>query len=233
MDRPPYDNADLRLALKYSIDREQILKALFNGFGALGNDHPIPAGDPYFNKDLPQRKRDPDKAAFHLKRAGLDLPIVLQASDAAFPGAVDAGMLFQASAGRAGIKIEVRREPIDGFWDNVWLKGAFVESYWGGRAAATHMLADAYGAGAPLNETHWKNARFEKLLADARSEMDEARRKAAVWEMQALLHDDGAAVIPVFRDWIDAHRDVVGGHTPHIGFAMDNGHILEKAYLKA
>ena len=58
VDKPPYDNPDLRLALKYAIDRDQTLKTLFSGYGALGNDHPIPPSDPYFNKDLPQRKHD-------------------------------------------------------------------------------------------------------------------------------------------------------------------------------
>ena len=95
------------------------------------------------------------------------------------------------------------------------------------------MLSIAYGANAPWNETHWKNDRFEKLLADARSEIDEAKRKAYVWEMQATLSEDGGAIIPAFRDWIDAHRSAVGGHTPHGGLDMDNGYILEKAFMKA
>ena len=85
------------------------------------------------------------------------------------------------------------------------------------------MLSVAFAAGAPWNETHWKNEKFEKLLADARGETDEAKRKAYIWEMQAMLSDDGGALIPVFRDWLDAHNDKVGGHTPHGGFDMDNG----------
>jgi peptide/nickel transport system substrate-binding protein len=233
IDKSPYDNPDVRLALKYAIDREQILKALFSGYGALGNDHPVPPGDPYFNKDLPQRKHDPERAAFHFKKSGLDPVIALQASEATFAGGLDMGLLMQASAGKAGIKVDLKNEPADGYWDNVWLKGAFVESDWGGRPAATQMLSVAYAASAPLNESHWKNDRFEKLLADAKSETDETRRKVYIWEMQAMLHDDGGAIIPVFRDWIDAHRDIVGAHTPHGGFEMDNGYILEKAFLKA
>jgi peptide/nickel transport system substrate-binding protein len=234
VDKAPYDNPDIRLALKYAADREQILKALFSGFGTLGNDHPIPPTDPYFNGELPQRKRDPERAAFHFKKAGIaDPKILLQASDAAFDGAVDEGALLQASAAQAGIKIELKKEPADGYWDNVWLKGAFVSSYWGGRAAATQMLSVAYAAGAPLNETHWNNDKFEKLLADARGETDEAKRKPYIWEMQKMLHDDGGAIIPVFRDWLDAHSEKVGGHTPHGGFDMDNGLILEKAWIKA
>jgi len=234
IDKAPYDNPDLRMALKYATDREQILKALFTGYGAIGNDHPIPPTDPYFNSELPQRKHDPEKAAFHFKKAGLKDPnIDLQVSESVFNGAVDMAQLMQASCNAAGVKMDIKKEPADGFWDNVWLKGAYVASYWGGRAAATQMLDVAYGAKAPWNETHWKNEKFEKLLADARGEVDEAKRKPYIWEMQAMLHEEGGAIIPVFRDWLDAHNDKVGGHTPHGGFDMDNGYILEKAWLKA
>ncbi|HXW20026.1 MAG TPA: ABC transporter substrate-binding protein [Roseiarcus sp.] len=234
IDKPPYDNPDIRLALKYAIDREQILKAALSGYGALGNDHPVPPGDPYFNKELPQRKHDSDRASFYFKRAGLaDAKIVLQYSDAAFAGAADMAVLLQASAGKASIKIDLNKEPADGFWDNVWLKGPFVESYWAGAPAATQILSAAFRAGAPLNETHWSNDKFEKLLADAKSETDEVKRKGYIWEMQAMLRDDGGAVIPMFRDWIDAHRDNVGGHSPHGGLEMDNGYIVDKAFLRS
>ena len=38
----------------------------------LGNDHPISTANPYHNGDLPQRSYDPDKARFHLKKAGME-----------------------------------------------------------------------------------------------------------------------------------------------------------------
>ena len=231
-DREPFSNLDLRLALKYAIDRQQIVKALFSGYGQLGNDHPIPKGDPYFNTELAQIAYDPEKAKFHFKKAGLTNPkVVIQASDAAFNGAVDMATLFQASAGKAGITIDVKKEPADGFWDNVWLKGACVTSYWGGRPAATQMLAVAYAADAPWNESHYKSEKFNELLKQARAELDEAKRKQMIWEMQAVLHDDGATIVPAFRDWIDGHSKNVGGHTPHSGFDMCNGYIAEKAWL--
>ena len=233
-DRAPFDNVDLRLALKYGIDREQAIKALFAGYGTVGNDHPIPKTDPYWNSDLPQIKYDPEKAKFHLKKSGLTSPpVTLQASDAAFAGAVDMALLFQQSAGKAGLKIDVKKEPADGFWDNVWLKGPCVTSYWGGRAAATQMLAVAYGPDAPWNESHYKNPKFTQLLAAARAETDETKRKPMIWDMQQLLHDDGATIVPAFRDWLDGNSKKVGGHTPHGGFDMDNGYIAEKAWLKA
>jgi peptide/nickel transport system substrate-binding protein len=50
--------------------------------------------------------------------------------------------------------------------------------------------------------------------------------------MQTILQDDDGALILGFHDWLDAHSDRVGGHTPHSGFDMDNGRICEKAWLK-
>ena len=126
-----------------------------------------------------------------ISNVNLSLAPGLHASDAAFNGAVDEGALLQASCAKAGIKVDLKKEPADGFWDNVWLKGAFVSSYWGGRAAATQMLSVAFAAKAPWNETHWNNEKFEKLLADARGETDENKRRPYIWEMQAMLNEQG------------------------------------------
>lgn len=233
IDKAPYENPALRLALKFATDRKQILKALYSGYGAEGNDHPISPTDPYFNASLSPRLRDPDKAAFYFKKAAVKDPsIALQVPESELDSAVDMARSMQASCGACGIRMDVELKPAESYWDKVWLKDAYVASYWNGRAAATHMLEAVYGANGPWNETRWNNEKFEKLLADARGELDESKRKPYVWEMQRMLHDDGGAIIPVFRDWLDAHSERVGGHTPHAGFELDNGLILEKAWLK-
>ncbi len=232
-DRAPFQDVNLRLAMKYGVDRAQIVKTLFSGYGSVGNDHPISRADKDYNNKLSQIAYDPDKTKFYLKKSGFSGPILLDASDAAFNGAVDMCTLFQASAAKAGLKIDVKKDPADGFWDNVWLKNPCVTSYWAGRATATQMLDIAYGPTAPWNESHYKNPRFTQALTAAKMELDDAKRKQLVFECQALLRDDGATVVPAFRDWIDAHSDKVGGHTPHSLFDMDNGYVVDKAWLKA
>ena len=98
----------------------------------------------------------------------------------------------------------------------------------GRAAAATQMLAVAYGPDAPWNESHFNDPKFNELLAAARAETDEAKRKPMIWEMQAILHDDGATIVPVFRDWLDAHSKNVGGHTPHGGLTWTTAHRRER-----
>src|SRR4026207_557526 len=51
----------------------------------------------------PPRQYAPEKAAFHAKKAGLGTAdVTLSASDAAFNGAIDMSVLFQATAGAGG-----------------------------------------------------------------------------------------------------------------------------------
>jgi len=130
-DMAPFNDANVRLAIKYAIDRQAFLDKVLGGFGYLGNDHPIGKGQRFFNKDLSQRKLDPDKARFYLKKAGLSsLDVELSAADAAFSGAVDSGVLTQASAKKAGINVKIKRVPNDGYWSSVWMKSPWCFSYY-------------------------------------------------------------------------------------------------------
>lgn len=116
----PFDNKDLRNALKWSINRQELVDKILDGFGGVGNDIPINAAYPLFDDSLEQREYNAEKAAELYKASGHDgSPIELLVADGAFPGAVDAAQLFQQSAQAAGIPLEVKRVPDDGYWSDV------------------------------------------------------------------------------------------------------------------
>lgn len=202
----PFDNVDVRLALKYALDRNDIVKKIFLGHGTVGNDDPIAPVVKYAINPAPVFAYDPDKAKAHLKKAGLSsLKVDLSVADAAFPGAVDAAVLYKEHAAKAGIDINVVREPNDGYWDNVWLKKSWCASYWSGRPTCDWMFAVTYAADAAWNETHWKNPRFNELLLAARAETDEKKRGDMYQEMQQLVHDDGGVIVMVFNSYVSAN----------------------------
>ena len=119
----PFTDNHVRLAMKYGIDRQEMVDKILFGHGTLGNDHPIALGMRFHNDALEQRDYDPDRARHHLRQAGLDgASVTLSAADAAFPGAVDAAQLCQNSAAGAGIDVTVKRAPNDGYWNDVWMK---------------------------------------------------------------------------------------------------------------
>ena len=230
----PFQDNNVRMAIKHAINRDQLLQTALLGNGRLGNDHPIPSTDRFYHSELAQRPYDPEKAKYYLKQAGLDsLKVTLSSSDAAFPGAVDAASVFRTAASAAGIEVEVKREPTDGYWDNVWMKAPFCMSFWGGRPTADQMLTIAYQSASAQNDTRWANEEFDKLLVEARALLDENRRREIYWRLQELISNEGGAMIPMFGDYIDASSTKVKGVQPHPMFNLMGARMAEKVWLEA
>ena len=222
LDVEPFGNYDLRMALKLSLKRQEMVDKILLGHGAMGNDHPISVANQFHNADLPQREFDPEKAAEHYKKSGHSGKIQLSASDAAFAGAVDAAQLIAASAKEAGIDIEVVREPSDGYWSNVWNKKGWCACYWGGRPTEDWMFSSAYVADTEWNDTAWRTTesakKFNELVLQGRAELDAEKRRGIYAEAQHLINDDGGSIVPMFANHIHAvskkiaHDDTVAGN---------------------
>jgi len=228
-DISPYDNNDVRLALKYGVDRQKLVDTILRGYGSLGNDHPIGLANRFHAGDLPQRAYDPDKAKFHMKKAGLDtLTVDLHTSDGAFGGAVDAATLYREHASKAGIDINVVREPADGYWSNVWMNKAWCACYWSGRPTEDLMFSSAYQTGVPWNDSFWSHAKFDALLIAARAETDEAKRRTMYFDMQQIVSDEGGVVVPMFANYVGAHSTKLAHGYIGKNYDMDGGRILER-----
>ncbi|MCZ7450826.1 ABC transporter substrate-binding protein [Agrobacterium rhizogenes] len=229
----PLNNNDLRLALKYSIDRENMVKTILGGYGKVGNDFPINDTYAFFPEGIEQRAYDPDKATFHYKKSGHSGPVLLRTSDVAFPGAVDAAVLYQQSAKKAGIEIEVKREPGDGYWSNVWNVQPFSTAYWGGRATQDQMYSTAYLSSADWNDTRFLRPDFDKILLEARSELDNAKRKDMYRDMAVMVRDEGGVILPMFNDFVNASTKAVKGYVHDIGSDLSNGYVATRVWLNA
>lgn len=228
-DVAPFNDLNVRLALKHGLDREELVQKILRGHGRVANDHPIAPPNRFFAGDLEQRSYDPDKAKFYLKKSGMDsLKVELSAADSAFEGAVDCGVLFQETAAKAGIEISVKREPNDGYWSNVWLKKPFCFSYWNGRPTEDWMFSMVYARGAECNESHWDNERFNQLLVTARSELDDDKRREMYREMQALVRDDGGSIIPMYNNYVDASSNRVAHGKLASNNFLDGWKIVER-----
>lgn len=237
LDSPPFDNYDLRMALKLSIKRQELVDKILLGHGVLGNDHPISSATSFYAADIPQREFDPDLAAEHYRKSGHSGTIQLSTSDAAFAGAVDAAQLIAASAKEAGIDIEVVREPQDGYWSNVWNKKPWSACYWGGRPTSDWMFASAYVETTEWNDTAWRGTeaadRFNELVVQARAELDQTKRAAMYKECQELIRDDGGAIVPMFANHIMGLNKGKVAHGPDIAanWEMDGNRASERWWM--
>ncbi|QCP52539.1 ABC transporter substrate-binding protein [Trinickia violacea] len=204
-------NEDFRQGMMYLLDREQILRAAFRGYGAIGNDQPIDPTNKYYFAGLPQRTFDPDKAKFHFQKAKLGgTPLQVYASPAA-TGSVEIAMLLQAAAPQAGLNLQVSRVPADGYWSNHWMKHPLSFGNVNARPSADVLFTQFFKSDAPWNEANWKNPKFDQMLIAARGEPDEAKRKKIYGDMQVLVHETGGIGIPLFVSSLDGHTTRLKG----------------------
>jgi peptide/nickel transport system substrate-binding protein len=206
-DVAPFNDNNIRLALKYAINRQEMVDKVLLGHGTIGNDHPIFQNVKFSSSDIPQREYDPDKARHYLKKAGLDsLDIALNVAEIGFPGATATSQLYSASAKVAGINLDVTREPDDGYFDRIWMKRPFTSAYWHQAITADARFTEAFLPTAPWNETHFNNSRFNELVVTARKTVDESTRAGMYHEMQKIVHEDGGLLNPAFANYVWASK---------------------------
>lgn len=214
VDRAPFDNLQLRQAMKYAIDREDFVQRIFGGYARLGNDTPVPPSAAEYASDVTQIAYDPARARELYEASGHSGPVVLQTSPATGAGAVDAATLFKEHAAAAGIEIEVRREPADGYWGNVWAQTPFHGTLWGARPTVDLIMTLAYSSNSPANDTGFKDAEFDAALQVARGSAVAADRLAAVHLAQRILNERGGVIIPAFQDMPEGVSSQLAGYVP-------------------
>ncbi|WP_144114279.1 ABC transporter substrate-binding protein [Paraburkholderia sp. BCC1886] len=204
-------NDDFRRGMMYLQDREQMRRAIFQGYGTIGNDQPVDPTNKYYLAGLPQRPFDLDKAKFHFQKAKVgSAPIQIFASPAA-EGSVEMAMFLQQVAPQAGLNLQVSRVPSDGYWSNHWMKHPLGFGNVNARPSADVIFTQFFKSDAPWNEANWKSPKFDQMLLAARGEPDDAKRKQIYGDMQVLVHENGGIGIPLFQSSIDAYTSKLKG----------------------
>jgi peptide/nickel transport system substrate-binding protein len=178
--------------------------------------------DPAYNDELPQRKQDLDQAKSLLQQAGQsDLRVELVTSPV-FQGIVEAAQVIAEQAKGAGVSIEVRKVDPGTFYGDNYLQWAFAQDFW---ATRTYLSQVAQGSlpDSPFNETHWKDPEFLDLIAQARAELDDAKRTDLLHEAQRIEYERGGLIVWSFSNQVDAYSTTVGGfHPARSGFPLAN-----------
>ncbi|TMV90800.1 ABC transporter substrate-binding protein [Thioclava sp. BHET1] len=215
LDLNPGDKAGFVEGMKYLLNREAIQKSVFRGLAEIANDQPISPADRYHNPNLKAREFDPEKAKALFEKAGVlgtEIPIV--ASDAA-TSSVDMATIVQQAGDQIGMKFKIDRVPSDGYWSNYWLKAPVHFGNINPRPTPDILFSLLYASDAPWNESQYKSAKFDKMLAEARGALDDSKRTQMYWEMQEMVANEAGTAIPVYISNVDALSDKVGGLKPN------------------
>jgi len=232
-DSGPGSNPDFVQAMKLLFNREQMLKSIQLGRGVVANDQPINPGDRFFFKGLKQRPYDPEKAKWHLQKANLGSAAIPVVASTAATSSVEMALVLQHAARQAGLNLDVRNMPADGYWSQHWMKHPVNFGNINTRPTADLALTLFFKSDSPTNESGWKNEKFDQLLVAARGETDLAKRTQMYADMQTLIHNESGIGIPMFLSSLDGHSKKLKGLQPIPLGGMMGSSFAEHVWLEA
>jgi peptide/nickel transport system substrate-binding protein len=206
----PFDNPDVRMAMKLAADRESILKTAYGGYGILGADCSAPVGDRFFPTGL-KREYDVATAKSLLAKAGYPNGLDLQMIAAPVMGAIaDAAVVYANAAKQAGIRISIKQWPVDTYFDQVWLKKPFYVDY----LVHTHPLRAlqlSFVSDAAWNETFLRNTVVDRFVAKGLAESNDAKRLEISHQAMAWQAENEGIITPAFHDRLIVRKSSLMG----------------------
>jgi peptide/nickel transport system substrate-binding protein len=213
---PLGQNAKVRQALELAIDREAINQVVFNGEFVAGNQW-IGPDNFYYQKSVPASKRDVAKAKALIKEAGVPTPITI---DFMVPqGAENKAIseVVQAMAAEVGFDMKIR---VTEFATSLKMgETGEYQAYligWSGRTDPDGNLYTFHACNAPNNNGGYCNAEVDKLMNEARTYSEPAKRKAVYEKVaKALLTEGQGHIIYLYhRKALIAHTTKLEGFVP-------------------
>jgi peptide/nickel transport system substrate-binding protein len=225
-DQAPFTDPRVRQAIALTLNRPQIVQALFKGYADVGNDSPFAPVFPSTNTTVPQRTQDISKAKSLLSAAGHGSGFSTQLVTENFVEIPQYAQIVAEAAKAIGVNISLKVESSSQYYG----KATFGNSDW---LDATMSLVD-YGhrgvpnvfLGAPLqtinaktgtgawNAAHFSNAQYDKLFAQYVAAVDLTTQRSVAGQIETLLLDQTPLIISYFYNFLTATAQGVTGVYP-------------------
>ena len=225
--KPPFNDRNVRLAMCYGINCQELLDVVWEGEGELCKS--MWGWNQYgFNGGTTPYEYNPEKAKEYLKAAGYgpDKPLNIVISVAA--GMRKAcGELTQAQLKNIGVNATLKEFDTAGLSLST-TNGEHQAAFYG---CGMNVFGDdsrrLICPGTGVNKSHYDNPEVNKLMDDAVAETDDAKRREMYLRVQQILHDDGAYVPVCYPKGFMAVRKGVGG----IDYYPTSHHDMRNVYM--
>ncbi|PWA09257.1 ABC transporter substrate-binding protein [Pueribacillus theae] len=212
----PMDDAKVRQAMHYAIDREQLVQAIQFGQGepAYG---PFPKEHPAFTEEI-ITPYDKEKAKQLLEESGVESPVLdLLVKPDAFD--VRIGEAVKAQLEEVGFQVNLHPTEVTKLVELAFSNPQYPATLAraSGRPDPNALLSLYYKEESFYNPGKHKNEKFEALLQQAAAESDEAGRNKLISEASLMIMKEDAMGVPLFFEpLIVAVNEKVHGYEPHL-----------------
>src|SRR6266851_1529453 len=159
VDQPPFNDVNVRQAMRLLVDRPQLIDSALDGYGVVANDLFSPY-DPDFDHSLVRPAQgDIPHAKFLLKKAGQEGLTVTLTTSAVATGTVAMATVLAAQAKAAGVTINLNNVPPGTFFGPDYLRWTFSQDYYNYYPYLS-QVAESMLLGSPFNKTHTNDPQY-------------------------------------------------------------------------
>lgn len=222
---PALRDRNVRLAMSHATDKQKLIDVVLLGLGAPGLTL-IPNGlGVWYNNSLKDYEFDVAKANQILDDAGYldtDGDKIRELPDGSRPltfrlnwpsdsiTAPRMAELLSEMWGAIGISLEMQAVDPDALTSQCCPAFDFDIMLWGWASdpdpSALLYVYTSEAVPTGSSETGYSNPAYDDLYAKQQTELDFEARKAIVWEMQKIVHDDVVYIIPYYEQATQAYR---------------------------
>jgi peptide/nickel transport system substrate-binding protein len=188
--KEPFTNKYLRQAVDRAIDRETVVKVLFDGYGLPANSPWAPGNFAYGDSD---KVTKPDEAEIKelLAKGGKPDGFTFKMMIGTSPSNEQFGAVLQGMLQKHNIKVELEKVEFGAMLD-AGDAGNFeaIQLGWSGRPDPDQNFYDFVVTDGPNNDSSISVPELDDLVNKARTELDTAKRKQYYDQAMEILHDN-------------------------------------------
>jgi len=228
----PFNDARVRAALDYAIDKKAMIKALLSGYGRVATGPIAPLQKAFYYSKVQQYPYDPKKALALLKQAGYTRgsdgtltkggqPFTVDFTAGQIRFLVPASELIQRYWQNLGIKVRLKVLDWNTYIATVVVKRQYQASFaWWSTPPAPDMFSyySCAAAKGGYNLSSFCSSALDKAMNQARAAGSLSKEKAAYAKVQTLLAKD----LPLMYLFYPYSFNVFSKklHAPHAGYAF-------------
>jgi peptide/nickel transport system substrate-binding protein len=225
-DQAPFTDPRVRQAVALTLNRPQIIKALFKGYADPGNDSPFAPVFPSTDTSVAQRAQNVAKAKSLLSAAGHPSGFSTQLIGNDVQEIGEYAQIVAQSAKAAGITISVKMENSSTYYGKAtfgnsdWLDATMSLVDYGHRSVPNVFLTaplqtiNAKTGTGPWNAAHFANSQYDKLAAQYIGTVDVATQKQIAGQIETLLLNETPIIFGYFYNYLSAWAKGVSGVYP-------------------
>ena len=225
-DQAPFTDPRVRQAIALTLNRPQIISALWKGYADLGNDSPFAPVFPSTNTSVPQRVQNISMAKSLLSAAGHPSGFSTKLITENFLEIPQYAQIVAQEAAAIGVKINLTVESSSQYYGKAtfgnsdWLDATMSLVDYGHRSVPNVFLTaplqttNAKTGTGPWNAAHFANSQYDTLVAQYIAATDLSTQKSLAGQIQQLLLNETPIIFGYFYNYLTATAMGVTGVYP-------------------